>query len=315
MKYGIGISFGSSAVQAGLFDTAGKLAARSSAGLSEVPSYAAALEKITSLAQSLGARSGKRAEFLGICVPAAVDGAAGKIIRWDGDPFGLAGAPLAAELSRRLGLPVRLAGAADASALAEARFGAGRNFDSILSLTLGESVRCGIVCGGEIFEGFGAGGAAAEHMVVEAGGIACPCGRRGCFGQYVSGAALVRDTRRAMFENKDSALWQAGDPDAVTARTAFEAARSGDAAAQKVVRNYIFYLGEGIVNLVNLLHPQAAVLGGEIAKEGEYLLGPLRKYVGDRLYIGCGTAPFSVVRAALGEDDGLILGAFATAAE
>ena len=67
------------------------------------------------------------------------------------------------------------------------------------------------------------------------------------------------------------------------------------------------------MNLVNLLHPQAIVLGGEIAQEGEYLLEPLRKYVGERLFIGCDKAPLSVVRASLGDGDALLLGGFALA--
>lgn len=311
MKYGIGISFDGALARAGLFDRSGKLVARASAEFSG-EGRAEAAEKLAELAQSLGTRTGKRAETLGLCVPAAVDGASGEILRWDGAPDMVG--PWGRELSRRLGMPVQLAGCGNAAALAEARFGAGKKYESLVYLSLGAAVRCGAVCGGEIFEGFGAGGVAAEHMSVEVGGVPCACGRRGCFGQYVSGAALVRDTKRAMFENKNSALWRlAGDADGVTADTAFEAARGGDAAAQKVVKNYIFYLSEGILNLANLLHPQAIVVGGEIAREGEYLLEPLRKYVGERLYVGCDSAPFAIVRAALGEEYALILGAFALA--
>ena len=314
MKYGIGISYDGVSARAGLFDADGKLIARGSAVSEESEGYAEASDKLASLAESLCSRTGKRAETLGVCVPAAVDGAEDKILRWDGDVRGFAGAPLARDLSKRLKMAVRVAGSANAAALAEARFGAGKRFDSFLFLRLGESVGCGAVVGGEIFEGFGSGGTAAEHMTVEAGGIPCPCGRRGCLGQYVSGAALVRDTKRALFEQKNSALWRcAGNPESVTAKTAFEAAREGDPAAQKVVKNYVFYLAEGILNLVNLLHPQAIVLGGEIAQEGEYLLEPLRKYVGERLFIGCDKAPLSVVRASLGDGDALLLGGFALA--
>lgn len=311
MKYGIGISLGGSSLRAGLFGADGKLAARGSADLSETVGYAQTLDKLVSLAESLVARTGKRAETLGLCLPAAVDGAAGTVLRAD-DERGLVGEPLGRDLSRRLGVSVRLAGSADAAALAEARFGAGKNYDSLVYLSLGETAGCGIVCGGEIFEGFG-GAVAAEHMTFEVGGVPCPCGRRGCLGQYISGAALRRDAKRAMFEHKNSALWRyAGDPEGATAKTVFDAARGGDAAAQKVVKSYLLYLGEGILNLVNLLHPQAIVLGGEIAGEGEYLLEPLRKYVGERLYIGCDAAPLSIVRAAMGED-AFILGAFALA--
>ena len=311
MKYGIGISFTGAAARAGLFDAEGKLLARGSVEFSGEEGYAAAAEKLAEAAHSLCTRTGKRAESLGICVPAAVDGAEGRILRWDEGGSGMAGAPLARDLSRRLGMPVKLAGSANAAALAEARFGAAKKYDSLVYLSLGETAGCGVVCGGEIFEGFAGGGVAAEHMVVEAGGIPCSCGRRGCLGQYISGAALIRDTKRAMFEHKNTAMWRlAGDPEGVTVKTAFEAARGGDAAAQKVVRNYILFLGEGVLNLADLLHPQAIAVGGEIAAEGEYLLDPLRKYVGDRLFVGCESNPLALIRAALGED-AFILGAFA----
>ena len=86
-------------------------------------------------------------------------------------------------------------------------------------------------------------------MTVVVGGIPCPCGRRGCFEQYASASALIRDTKRAMFEHKNSALWEltGGNPELVDGKTAFEAARAGDACAQQVVKNYVLYLSEGLV--------------------------------------------------------------------
>ena len=179
MKYGIGISFDGALARAGLFDRSGKLVARASAEFSG-EGRAEAAEKLAELAQSLGTRTGKRAETLGLCVPAAVDGASGEILRWDGAPDMVG--PWGRELSRRLGMPVQLAGCGNAAALAEARFGAGKKYESLVYLSLGAAVRCGAVCGGEIFEGFGAGGVAAEHMSVEVGGVPCACGRRGCRG-------------------------------------------------------------------------------------------------------------------------------------
>ena len=90
-----------------------------------------------------------------------------------------------------------------------------------------------------------------------------------------------------MFEHKDSVMWELvdGDPDKVDGRTAFSAAKADDPAGAKVVKNYISYLGEGIANLVNLLRPQAVIIGGGICNEGEYLLQPLRRWVGERIYV------------------------------
>ena len=124
----------------------------------------------------------------------------------------------------------------------------------------------------------------------------------------------MRDTKRAMFEHKDSLMWQiAGDPDNVDGKTAFDAAKAGDEVGTQVVKNYIMYLGEGILNLVGILRPQAILLGGGVSNQGEYLLQPLRKYVSERLYVDCERVPLAIVRATLGNDAG-IYGAYALAA-
>ena len=170
---------------------------------------------------------------------------------------------------------------------------------------LGTGVGSGIISGGKLMEN--CGGAEAGHMVIEAGGVPCPCGRRGCFEQYASATALIRDTKKAMFEHKDSVMWELvdGDPDKVDGRTAFSAAKADDPAGAKVVKNYISYLGEGIANLVNLLRPQAVIIGGGICNEGEYLLQPLRRWVGERIYVDGETIPLVIARAKLGNDAGI----------
>ena len=101
MKYGIGISYDGVSARAGLFDADGKLIARGSAVSEGTEGYAEASDKLASLAESLCSRTGKRAETLGLCVPAAVDGAEDKILRWDGDVRGFAGAPLARAICRK----------------------------------------------------------------------------------------------------------------------------------------------------------------------------------------------------------------------
>ena len=114
-----------------------------------------------------------------------------------------------------------------------------------------------------------------------------------------------------MFENKNSALWRiAGTPENVDGRTAFLAAREGDAAARKVVDTFVQYLADGIANLIALFRPEAILLGGGISGEGEALLAPLRRRVGERLYVDAARIPLALVRAALGNDAG-IWGAYA----
>ncbi len=96
--------------------------------------------------------------------------------------------------------------------------------------------------------------------------------------------------------------------------TTFAAAREGDETAKKVINQFVGYLSEGIADFVNILRPEAIVLGGGIANEGEDLFAPLRKAVGERSYIAMDIVPLKIVGAALGNRAG-VYGAYCLAKE
>lgn len=307
-----GIDFGGMSVKVGLFDDRANLLTKLSAATSKEDGYAATVEKTVQAVRDACAKASISAAQLaavGMGTPGVIDGENGIVVRWTN--YGWEDKPFAADLEKGLGVPVRVTNDANAAALGEAKFGAGKKYKSSILLTLGTGIGSGIVLDGKLFEGTCGGGAEAGHMVIESGGVPCPCGRRGCFEQYASATALIRDTKRAMFENKNSALWRiAGTPENVDGRTAFLAAREGDAAARKVVDTFVQYLADGIANLVALFRPEAILLGGGISGEGEALLAPLRRRVGERLYVDAARIPLALVRAALGNDAG-IWGAYA----
>ena len=307
-----GIDFGGMSVKVGLFDDRANLLTKLSAATSKEDGYAATVEKTVQTVRGACAKAGVPAAQLaavGMGTPGVIDGENGIVVRWTN--YGWEDKPFAADLEKGLGVPVRVTNDANAAALGEAKFGAGKKYKSSILLTLGTGIGSGIVLDGKLFEGTCGGGAEAGHMVIESGGVPCPCGRRGCFEQYASATALIRDTKRAMFENKNSALWRiAGTPENVDGRTAFDGMRAGDAAAKQVVEEYISCLAEGVTNLVNIFRPEAILLGGGISGEGEALLAPLRRRVGERLYVDAARIPLALVRAALGNDAG-IWGAYA----
>ena len=107
-------------------------------------------------------------------------------------------------------------------------------------------------------------------------------------------------------KNPESALWKAAPSmEQVDGKTLFVALAAEDPAAKEVFEAYIAALGEGIANLVNILRPQAVILGGGISAEGERLLKPLREYVLPRLYVSELYAPIELLCAKLGNDAGL----------
>ncbi len=314
-EYYIGIDFGGMSAKAGLFDAKSKLIAKDTVKTSKDDNYVTTVAKMAQLVKKLcedNDISLKKVRRVGLASPGVIDSQKGVVVRWGN--YNWSDRPLAKDMSESLGLEVRVVNDANAAAYGEAVYGAAKEYASSVFITLGTGVGSGIILDGKLFEGSCGAGAEAGHMVIQTGGVPCGCGRRGCFEQYASASALIRDTKRAMFEDKESMMWElvGKDPEKVDGKTAFSAAKAGDAAAQTVVKNYIMYLGEGILNLVNIFRPEAVIIGGGVCNEGEYLLAPLRKYVGERLYVGCDRVPLTINRAALGNDAG-IYGALAFA--
>ena len=203
--------------------------------------------------------------------------------------------------------PVRLTNDANAASLGEAKFGAGRSYESIIMLTLGTGVGGGIIINGKLYEGNQGKGAELGHSVIVVDGEQCTCGRKGCLETYASASALIRETKKAMHSNRRSMLWKlCPDIDLVSGKIPFEAAKKGDKVAIDVLDNYIKYLGEGILNFCNIFRPNVIVLSGGIANAGDYLFDRVNKYVKDRNYGYKMTPEVKIVPAELGYDSGKI---------
>ena len=110
-----------------------------------------------------------------------------------------------------------------------------------------------------------------------------------------------------MQKNADSLLWNLCENhlDNVEGKTVFDAKDAGDKTAEKVVKNYIRYLAEGVTNLVNVFRPEAIVLGGGVCAQGDKLIKPLKRKVNAHAYGGVKYAPVEIVTASLGNDAGL----------
>ena len=203
--------------------------------------------------------------------------------------------------------PIRLTNDANAASLGEAKFGAGKAYETIIMLTLGTGVGGGIIINGKLFEGNEGKGGELGHTVIVADGEPCTCGRNGCLEAYASATALIRETKKAMKLNKRSLMWKiCPDADMVGGKVSFEAAKNGDEAAIKVIDNYVKYLGEGILNFCNIFRPNVIVLSGGVANAGPFLFDKLNEYIKERNYGYKSTPEVKVVPAELGYDSGKI---------
>ncbi len=218
--------------------------------------------------------------------------------------------PLKQRLEDLIGLPVIIENDANAAAWAEYRFGAGQGSRVLAMITLGTGIGSGLVIDGELYRG--AHGIAPEfgHMCVVPDGRRCGCGNRGCWEQYASGKALVREARDIALGAPLSAgallAAAGGDVTAIDGPTVTEVALAGDAAARECFDEIGRWLGKGLAGLASALDPSCFVIGGGVADAGEFLLNPTTRAF-EATLPGRGFRPMPAVRlAALGNLAGLV---------
>ncbi|MGI4894811.1 MAG: ROK family glucokinase [Janthinobacterium lividum] len=223
--------------------------------------------------------------------------------------------PLAVHLRTRVQRRVVVENDANAAAWAEYRFGGGLNadgrpVDDLVMLTLGTGLGGGIVSGGRLQRG--SNGAAAElgHVRAVPGGRECGCGNSGCWEQYVSGNALVRDARDLLRSGDESArpLLAAldGDADAVDGPTITRLAEAGDPGCAQLIADVGCWLGEAVASFVAMLDPEIVVIGGGLSSAGELLLAPARASLAQNLPGRSHRRPPPLQIATRGNDAGII---------
>lgn len=218
--------------------------------------------------------------------------------------------PLKQKVEDRVGLPVVVENDANAMAWGEARFGAGRDADHLLCITLGTGIGGGVIIHGELYRGRWGIGGEWGHLRVVPDGRRCGCGNRGCWEQYASGNALVREARDLARVSPALAgrLLELGEgtPEGITGPEVTQAAREGDAAALECFRIVGTWLGQGLADLAAVLDPGLFIVGGGLSDSGDLLLGPARETYAEVL-TGRGHRPVAPVRVAeLGADAGMV---------
>ncbi len=204
--------------------------------------------------------------------------------------------PLAALLRERFGVPAVIDNDANAATLGELLFGAGRGLQDIVYINIGTGIGGGLVFGGRLYRGVSTAAGEVGHTVVLPGGPMCTCGHRGCLEALCSGSAIGRRARELALQ--EPALGEGmlrlagGSVEAINGQVAFRAAAAGDAGGRRVLDETVEYLAIAIGNLLNLLNPQAVILGGGVPETGDLLFVPLRERV--RAY--CMEPPYLAAR-------------------
>ncbi|MBQ1225860.1 MAG: ROK family protein [Clostridia bacterium] len=309
--YYLGIDLGGTNIAVGIVDENYNIVLKGSVPTLAHREISCVIDDMAALCKKLIADAGLTVDDIahaGIASPGTVNSRDG-IIEYSNN-LKMKQCPIVKMLSERTGIKnIFVANDADAAAYGEAVAGAAKGVSNSVMITLGTGVGGGIIIDGKIYSGFNHAGGELGHTVIEKDGRPCSCGRRGCWEAYSSATGLVRMTREKMNERPDSKMWALCDGNVENAggKTAFKAARAGDAAGKEVVDSYISYLACGLTNMINIFQPEIISIGGGVCNEGDYLLNPVKEIVAKEVYTKEATTKQADIRIAkLGNDAGII---------
>jgi glucokinase len=243
---------------------------------------------------------------IGVGLPSTIDQRVGRAVSSVNIP--LAGIDFRDHLTTRFGLPAAIENDANAAALAEHRFGAGRGVNHMVMVTLGTGVGGGLILNGELYRG--AVGAAGElgHVTLELDGPPCQgtCPGFGHLEALASGTATDHLAQKIAAERPDGDLGRAAaEGRTVDAHLVVDLAAERPGDARDLLDRVGFVLGTGIASFVNIFNPELVVVGGGFARAGDLLLEPARKVVAERALLPAREL-VRVVPALLGPEAGLI---------
>ena len=306
----LAIDIGGTKLAAGVVDAAGTILARGEVPTVAVEGPTRVLERIVDLGRDLLGRrevSGVTVRRIGVGCAGPVDRLAGLVLNPPNLP-GWTRVALVEHLQRALGLPAVLENDANAAALGEFRYGAGKGAGSLVYLTVSTGIGGGIILDGKIWHGLKDAAGEIGHMTLDPDGPLCGCGGRGCLEAIASGPSIARRAREAVAGGRPTRLREIPKP---TAADVVRLAGDGDAVACEVWEGTVRSLGLGVAAAIMILAPERVVLGGGVTRAGDLLFDPLRAEVRRRVKL-VPVESVPILPAALGQDVG-ILGAAAVA--
>lgn len=301
-KYVFGVDIGGTTVKLGLFNIDGEVLDKWEITTRKEDGGAYILKDIAESVEAKMAeknidKSDVTGVGMGVPGPVKEDGTVMKCVNLGWGMFNAA-----EELSGLLGLPVKAGNDANMAALGEYWQGGGKEYKSIIMVTLGTGVGGGIIINGKMMAGVNGAGGEIGHMTVDLDEQdKCNCGKKGCLEQYASATGIVRLANRALqSSDKPSKL---RDVKTISAKEIFDAAKEGDELAQSLAEEHGKYLGLALANVACVVDPDAFVIGGGVSKAGDILIDITKKYFEEYAFHACRNASFKL--ATLGNDAGI----------
>jgi len=302
------VDFGGTGVKMAVVNDEGAILARGGFATAGASSQREWLHAVAQEVQRITAAADIAAgdlDGIGVGVPGFVDFGRGYVHNLANVP-GWTGVYLKEMLEQQLGMPAMIDNDVNAMALGESKFGAGRNYDHVVFVTLGTGVGGGILIDGKLFRGAHSTAGEIGHMSIDMNGVKSPEGRGG-LEQYVGNRRIVERAVRLIGEGYKTRILEmaGGSTDAITPKIIADAAYAGDKLALEIYDFVADCLATAFASITYLIQPEVFIIGGGVAQSGKILFDPLMKHIAERL------SPFiaehvKVIPAELGNDAGVI---------
>jgi len=267
----VGVDVGGTKVATGLVDHSGEIKTQTRTPMVADGKASDGLAAVTSAIDLLFANAPQAQPLIrgiGICSPGPLDPKTGIVLNPPNVPC-WRNFPLAAEVEKVYRVPVKVENDANAAALAEAHWGAGRGYRHIFYTCIGTGIGTGVVLDGRIYNGRTGAAAEGGHMSIDYRGPRCGCGKPGCIEILAAGPAIARRARAKLVSGQSPRsiildLAQ-GNVDAVTTEMVGQACAAGDLLAKQTLQETVELLSLWLSNIVDLLEPDVVIVGGGVA--------------------------------------------------
>ena len=310
----VGVDIGGTKVAAGLVDREGAIKSQTRTPMVANREAGEGLAAVISAIDVLFAQDPKARTLIrgiGICAPGPLDPHTGVVLNPPNVPC-WRNFPLAAEVAKVYDVPVKVENDANAAALAEAIWGAGRGFHRIFYATIGTGIGTGLVCDKRIYNGRTGAAGEGGHMSIDYNGPRCGCGKPGCIEILAAGPAIARRARAKLAADQSfgsNILHLAkGKIDAVTSEMVGHAYADGDPLAKEILQETVKLLALWLSNIVDLLEPDVMIVGGGVAAMLNPFFGDLSKWLVEYC-VNSRSREIPLLKAHYGADAGIAGGA------
>ncbi len=302
----IGVDLGGTTVKTGLVDSDGTILAQSKLPtLAEENPTAVIGQIVKSIQEVLTHTNGRTVAGIGIGSPGLIQNPGG-IVKSPPNIKGWDVIPLADEISKVFNMRVEVDNDANVAAIAESKFGAGKQYSNFLFIVWGTGVGGGIIMNKQIYRGLSGGAGEVGHISIDYDGLLCNCGTKGCVEAYVGQKHLSKRTIEKLKNNPSSKILElvGGDLEKISPMYISKSAEAGDALAHEILVEAGTLMGVMIGGVMNTLDFRVTVIGGGVSAVGDFVFDAIHQSVLRNVQKPL-REEIKIVRAQLGNDAGI----------